>query len=186
MSPVNKRSSSYEVLPHQLHPHHLCLLSGLHRPGIVNNFAPLLFLTLSASFGLALEQIALFSTVNFAIQLCVDLLSAKVIDRVGYRASIIAAHAFAAAGIAGLAVFPALLGSAFAGLLLAVLLSTVFFTLFGIENWRVLAVVWAIIPILNLLYFTQAPIYPIAPDQKKSSLGGCLLSRRTAGHPSRS
>lgn len=46
---------------------------------IVNNFSPLLFLTFSASFGLALEQIALISTVNFAIQLCVDLLSAKVI-----------------------------------------------------------------------------------------------------------
>lgn len=203
------------------HTIYACYL-GYIVQAIVNNFAPLLFLTFSASFGLALEQITLISTVNFAIQLCVDLLSAKVIDRVGYRASVIAAHAFAAAGIVGLAAFPALLGSAFAGLLLAVvlyaigggiievlispiveacptekkeaamsllhsfycwghlavvLLSTVFFTLFGVENWRVLAVVWAIIPILNLLYFTQVPIYPIAPNQERSSLGGLLRSR---------
>ncbi len=189
---------------------------------IVNNFAPLLFLTFSASFGLALEQIALISTVNFAIQLSVDLLSAKVIDRVGCRASVMAAHVFAAAGLAGLAVFPALLGSAFAGLMLAVvlyavgggiievlispiveacptekkeaamsllhsfycwghlavvLLSTAFFTLFGIENWHTLAILWALVPVLNILYFSQVPIYPIAPDQEKSSLSGLLRSK---------
>ena len=202
------------------HTIYACYL-GYIVQAIVNNFSPLLFLTFSASFGLALEQIALISTVNFAIQLCVDLLSARIVDRVGCRASVIAAHAFAAAGIAGLAVFPALLGSAFAGLLLAValyavgggiievlispiveacptekkeaamsllhsfycwghlavvLLSTLFFTLFGIDNWRILAVIWAIIPILNLFYFTQVPIYPIAPEQEKSSLGGLLRS----------
>lgn len=203
------------------HTIYACYL-GYIVQAIVNNFAPLLFLTFSASFGLDLEQIALISTVNFAIQLCVDLLSAKVIDRVGYRASVIAAHAFAAAGIVGLAVLPTLLGDAFAGLLLAValyavgggiievlispiveacptekkeaamsllhsfycwghlavvVLSTAFFTLFGIEHWRVLAVVWAAVPIANLLYFTQVPIYPIAPDQEKASLGGLLRSR---------
>lgn len=92
---------------------------------IVNNFAPLLFLTFSASYGLALEQIALLSTINFAVQLCVDLLSAKVIDRVGYRASIMAAHVFAAAGLAGLAVLPEVSGSPFAGLLAAVVLYAV-------------------------------------------------------------
>lgn len=203
------------------HTIYACYL-GYIVQAIVNNFAPLLFLTFSASFGLALGQIALISTINFAIQLCVDLLSAKVIDQVGCRTSVIAAHAFAAAGLVGLAVFPALLGNAFAGLLLAValyaigggiievlispiveacptekkeaamsllhsfycwghlavvLLSTAFFTLFGIENWRVLAIVWAIIPILNLLYFSQVPIYPIAPGQEKSSIGGLLRSR---------
>ena len=189
---------------------------------IVNNFAPLLFLTFSAGFGLALEQIALISTVNFAIQLCVDLLSAKVIDRIGCRAGVLAAHAFAAAGIAGLAVFPALLGNAFAGLLLAValyavgggiievlispiveacptekkeaamsllhsfycwghlavvLLSTGFFTLFGMEHWRILAVVWSVVPILNLFYFARVSIYPIAPGQEKTSMRALLRSR---------
>lgn len=189
---------------------------------IVNNFAPLLFLTFSASYGLALEQIALLSTINFAVQLCVDLLSAKVIDRVGYRASIIAAHVFSAAGLAGLAVLPEASGSPFAGLLAAVvlyaigggiievlispiveacptrkkeaamsllhsfycwghlavvLLSTAFFTLAGIENWRTLALLWAAVPVLNIFYFAQVPIYPIAPDQEKVSLGGLLRQK---------
>lgn len=39
-----------------------------------------------------------------------------------------------------------------------VLLSTLFFQAFGIENWKILAVVWAIIPICNAVAFTKVPI----------------------------
>lgn len=39
-----------------------------------------------------------------------------------------------------------------------VLLSTVFFALFGIENWRILAVLWAMIPFFNAFFFTKVPI----------------------------
>lgn len=41
-------------------------------------------------------------TINFGIQLMVDLLSAGFVDRIGYRASIVIAHLFAAAGLGGL------------------------------------------------------------------------------------
>lgn len=36
--------------------------------------------------------------------------------------------------------------------------STLFFLLFGIENWRILAVIWAIIPIYNIFNFVTCPI----------------------------
>lgn len=36
--------------------------------------------------------------------------------------------------------------------------STLFFSLFGIENWRILAVIWAIIPIYNIFNFATCPI----------------------------
>lgn len=39
-----------------------------------------------------------------------------------------------------------------------VLISTLFFTIFGIENWKIMAVVWAVIPFMNLLLFTRVPI----------------------------
>ncbi len=39
-----------------------------------------------------------------------------------------------------------------------VLISTLFFTVFSIENWRALAVVWAILPIINAFVFMKAPI----------------------------
>ena len=36
---------------------------------IVNNFAPLLFLTFQSDYGVSLEKIALLTTVNFSVQL---------------------------------------------------------------------------------------------------------------------
>ena len=42
---------------------------------IVNNFAPLLFLTFQGAYGIPLSQITLLVTFNFGIQLVVDLLS---------------------------------------------------------------------------------------------------------------
>lgn len=87
---------------------------------IVNNFVPLLFLTFESSYGIPLSQITMLITFNFGIQLLVDLLSAKFVDKIGYRVSIVMAHIFAALGLAGLVVLPDLLPNAFAGLLIAV------------------------------------------------------------------
>lgn len=39
-----------------------------------------------------------------------------------------------------------------------VLLSTIFFSVFGIEHWKVLACIWALIPIGNGIAFTKVPI----------------------------
>ena len=61
---------------------------------IINNYAPLLFLTFQSSFGISLDKITLLVTMNFGIQLIVDLLSAKFVDRIGYRISIVAAQLF--------------------------------------------------------------------------------------------
>ena len=39
-----------------------------------------------------------------------------------------------------------------------------FFTVFGIANWKVLALVWAAVPIFNGVLFATAPIYPLNPE----------------------
>lgn len=39
-----------------------------------------------------------------------------------------------------------------------VLISTLFFRIFGIERWKILALLWAIIPFVNMLLFTEVPI----------------------------
>ena len=39
-----------------------------------------------------------------------------------------------------------------------ILISTAFFAIAGIENWRILAVIWAILPALNAVYFGMVPI----------------------------
>lgn len=45
-----------------------------------------------------------------------------------------------------------------------VLISTAFFQVFGIHNWKIMAVVWALIPICNAFAFTKVPIAPLLED----------------------
>ncbi len=102
-------------------PRHTILASygGYITQAIVNNFMPLLFLIFRDSFGIALEQLTLLVTINFLVQLVVDLVAAKYVDRIGWRRCLVAAHIFAAAGLASLFVLPNILPP-FAGLLTCV------------------------------------------------------------------
>lgn len=190
---------------------------------IVNNFAPLLFLTFQSTYGIPLSRITLLVTVNFSLQLLIDLLSAGFIDKIGYRASVVLAHIFSAAGLILMTVLPGLLPDAFVGLLISVLvyalgggllevlvspiveacptdnkekamsllhsfycwghvgvvlLSTLFFAVFGIENWKILALLWALVPLFNLILFATAPICTLNEDGEKGmSLSGLLTSK---------
>lgn len=45
-----------------------------------------------------------------------------------------------------------------------VLISTIFFRLAGIENWKILAVIWAVIPIGNAVAFAKVPIAPLMEE----------------------
>lgn len=94
---------------------------GYITQAIVNNFAPLLFLTFQTEFSIGLDKITMLVTINFVTQFIVDMLSAKVVDKIGYKPCIIAAHVFCASGLIGLAVFPGV-GDPYAGLLIAVVL----------------------------------------------------------------
>ncbi len=89
---------------------------------IVNNFIPLLFLTFHDTYGISLSNITMLITFNFAIQLGVDLLSAGFIDKIGYKASIILAHAFAVIGFISLTILPEIIPSPFLGLLISVVI----------------------------------------------------------------
>ena len=173
---------------------------------VVNNFVPLLFVVFQDSYHIPLSQITALITINFLIQLGVDLLSAGVVDKLGYRTCVLLAHGCAAVGLVLLAFLPDLLPNPFAGILIAVgiyavggglievlispileacptknkekamsmlhsfycwghvgvvLISTVFFRLAGVGNWRILTVLWALIPVGNLVLFAGAPIYSL-------------------------
>lgn len=203
------------------HTIYACYL-GYITQAIINNFAPLLFLTFQSSFGISLDKIALLVSFNFAVQLLVDFLAAKFVDRIGYRPCIVTAHVCAAAGLVGLAVLPDLLPDPYLGMLLAVffyaiggglievlvspiveacpttkkegamsllhsfycwghvfvvLASTLFFTLAGIQNWRILACIWAVIPLLNCLYFSCVPIQVLVEDGEGMSIGKLLKNK---------
>ena len=176
---------------------------------IVNNFVPLLFLTFEKSYNIPLSKITMLITFNFGIQLVIDLLSAKFVDRIGYRIAIVLAHVFSAAGLISLVILPDVLPDAFTGIFISVviyavggglievlispivescpsdnkekamsllhsfycwghvavvLLSTLFFKVCGIQNWKVMALIWAVVPIINGIAFTRVPIASLIED----------------------
>ena len=187
---------------------------GYITQAIVNNFVPLLFLTFQSQYGVTLELLGLLVTINFGVQLLVDFLAAKFIDKIGYRVAIVAAHIFSGIGLIGLAVFPEIVPP-YAGIVLAiicyaigggiievlvspiveacpttkkeaamsllhsfycwghvfvVLVSTLFFTLAGIENWKWMAALWAIIPFANAVYYGLVPLATPVEEGKGMSV----------------
>lgn len=59
-----------------------------------------------------------------------------------------------------------------------IVLSTVYFTLFGIENWKIMAVIWAIVPIANAFAFLKAPIASLIEDGETGMSLRQLFSRK--------
>lgn len=176
---------------------------GFITQAIAANFAPLLFLTFKRTYEIPISEIAFISTTFFFTQLLIDLFCAKFVDKIGYRKSVVTSEIFSAAGLIGLAVLPEILPSAYAGIIISVvvyamgsglievlvspiveacpfenkssvmsllhsfycwgsvgviLLSTIFFAVFGIENWRILACIWALVPLYNVFNFISCPI----------------------------
>lgn len=178
---------------------------------IINNFAPLLFLTFSNSYNLPLTQITFLVTINFLIQLSIDLLSVFFVDKLGYKNSMLMAHFLAFLGLALLAILPDII-SPFIGLLIAVILyaiggglievivspiieacpsenkeqamsllhsfycwgqvgvvliSTIFFSIFNIKNWPILAIIWSIVPLANMFFFKKVPVPNLLANEEK-------------------
>ena len=156
---------------------------------IVNNFSPLLFVIYSREFNISLDQITLLVGFNFVIQMLVDILGAGYADKIGYRRGIIIATVFCALGSGFIEVLASpivealptdekssamsLLHSFYCwGHIAIVLLSTLFFTIAGTQNWKILAYIWALIPALNCISFIFVPISNYSEGRETVSIGG--------------
>ncbi|MFU0828873.1 MAG: MFS transporter [Lachnoclostridium sp.] len=93
---------------------------GYITQAIVNNLAPLLFVTFRKEFSISLEQIGFLITFNFGIQMFIDFISAKFVGQIGYKACIVAAHILSFFGLIGLGLFPYWFENPYHGLLLAI------------------------------------------------------------------
>ena len=85
------------------------------------NFTPLLFLRFHNEYNIPLGEIALISTVFYVTQIVVDTLCATIVDRIGYRKSVVISQFLAGVGLVGLATLPNLLSNPFAGILISVI-----------------------------------------------------------------
>lgn len=213
----NAMESSYKKTIHACY-------TGYIVQAIINNFAPLLFLTFQNSYNISLSKITMLVTINFGLQLIIDFISAGFIDKIGYRVSAVLAHVLCASGLALMTVLPELFQDPFMGLLTAilvyaagggmlevlvspiveacptknkektmsllhsfycwgfvgvVLISTIFFIQFGINNWKVLALIWALVPIYNAYMFAKVPIAPLIAGNEKGLSINELVKHKT-------
>lgn len=63
------------------------------------------------------------------------------------------------------------------GTVAVVLLSTLFFTAFGTQNWRVLALLWALVPAANAVAFSRVPMPKPAAAAKGNPLRSLLRGK---------
>ena len=188
---------------------------GYITQAIVNNLAPLLFVTFNEAYGISLEKIGLLVSINFAVQILVDLLSVKFIDRIGYRVGAVGAHIFAVAGLVCMGVLPGIMENTYAALVIAVclsaigggltevlispiveslpgdekasamsilhsfycwghvavvILSTLYFSIAGIANWRYLPLLWALVPLFNTFLFAKVPLRVLVEESQRMPL----------------
>ncbi len=73
---------------------------------VVNNLIPLLFTVFNDRFDISLSRLAIIVTVNFCTQIAVDIASAWLLKKIGYRTTCILAHVFSIAGLAILGILP--------------------------------------------------------------------------------
>lgn len=95
---------------------------GYFVQAIINNLSPILFIIYREQLGISLSAIGSLILINFLSQTVVDILSVKVVDRLGYRKIILASHICAAFGLFLLGILPRVM-PAFAGLTIATVIS---------------------------------------------------------------
>ena len=60
------------------------------------------------------------------------------------------------------------------GAMAVILGSTLFFAVFGVENWKLLTILWALVPLYNTLNFISCPIERLVEDGKSMGVGKLL------------
>lgn len=85
---------------------------------VINNLPPLLYAIYSELLGLAVWQISLLITINFSVQILVDVAGSVFIDKIGYRASVLTASASATVGLLLMGVLPQIISCKFLSLII--------------------------------------------------------------------
>ena len=60
-----------------------------------------------------------------------------------------------------------------------VILSTLFFLLVGIDNWQILALIWAVVPLINLFLFCFVPFGSLSGDNDEKGAIKTLFKNKT-------
>ena len=96
--------------------------TGYFVQAIINNLAPLFYVIFQNEFEINYTKISWLIMLNFVTQLFVDIMSVKVIEKLGYRVSIVLAHVFSSLGLFLLGVLPRAMENHYIGLVIPILI----------------------------------------------------------------
>lgn len=96
--------------------------TGYFVQAIINNLAPLFYVVFQNEFGINYTKISWLIMLNFITQLFVDIISVKVISKLGYRVSIVLAHIFSSVGLCLLGILPRAMENSYIGLVIPIII----------------------------------------------------------------
>ncbi|MEE0981960.1 MAG: MFS transporter [Acutalibacteraceae bacterium] len=96
--------------------------TGYFVQAIINNLAPLFYVIFQNEFEINYTKISWLIMLNFITQLFVDIMSVKVIEKLGYRVSIVFAHVFSSLGLFLLGVLPRAMENHYIGLVIPIII----------------------------------------------------------------
>ncbi|MCQ2456901.1 MAG: MFS transporter [Clostridia bacterium] len=94
---------------------------GYVTQAIVVNLAPLFFIMFREDFGVSYSELGRLVLWTFVVQIAVDALMVKFINKLGYRFAAISSHLFSAAGLIMLGILPNVMNDAYLAILISVL-----------------------------------------------------------------
>ena len=103
-------------------PTKIACYTGYFVQAIINNLAPLFYVIFQEEFGINYTKISWLIMLNFITQLFVDILSVKVIEKLGYRISIVFAHVFSAVGLFLLGTLPRMMDNHYLGIVIPIII----------------------------------------------------------------
>lgn len=95
--------------------------TGYFVQAIINNLAPLFYVIFQEEFTINYTKISWLIMLNFVTQLFVDIISVRVIAKLGYRVSIVLAHVFSASGLMLLGILPRAMDNHYIGLVISII-----------------------------------------------------------------
>ena len=88
---------------------------------IVNNFLPILFIVFQDIYGLGYEKLGRLIVFNFATQLFIDLLTPKIVEKIGYRRASFLSQFTAFLGLCMMSVLPRVMENTYLGIVLSIM-----------------------------------------------------------------
>ena len=205
----------------QKHTFIACFI-GYITQALILTLPSLLFTSFYSEFNISLKELGAIITICFVIQIVMDLISAPIVEKTGYRIPGLIAHATCFLGLIGLYALPlvmenklfavsfsiflqsiggglieviispimdrldtkeksasmSLLHSFFCwGQLGTALFSTLYFFVFGIENWKYLPLIFSLIPFSNIILFTYCYLPSPTKGGKTMSLKALISNK---------